>query len=83
MRSVYNQSTNRNRDERYVGIRMDEGYAVYAAGVVLVGLRGDTTVAADIPAARVACTVCAVVAGVVPGAVVAEVCPLNQRRGSR
>lgn len=62
---------------------MDEDYVVCAAGIVWVGLWGDTTVAAALPAARVACTVCGVVAGVVPGAVVAEACPLNQRRGSR
>ena len=83
MRSVCNQSKTENRDERYAGIWMDESYAAHAAGVVWVGLWGDTTVAAALPAARVACTVCGVVAVVVPGGAVAEVCPLNQRRGSR
>jgi len=82
MRSVCNQSTTGNRDERYAGIWMDESYVVYAAGVVWMGLWGET-VAAALAAARVACMVCGVVAGVVPGAAVAEACPLNQRGGSR
>jgi len=84
IRSVYNQSTTRGKDEQYVGIWADGGYVAYAAGVASVGLWwGDRIVAAALPAAIVAYKVCGVVAGVVPGATVAEASPPNQRRGLR
>ena len=80
MRSVHNKSTTGDEDERYVGIWTGEDCVAYVAWV---GLWGDTIVAAALPAAWAACTVYGVVAGVVPGAAVAEAGRLNQRRGSR
>ena len=83
IRSVDNRSTTADKNEQYAGIWTGEGCAAYAAAVAWVGLWwGDMIVAAALPAAYAACTVCGVVGGVVPGAAVAEAGRLNQR-GSR
>lgn len=84
MRSVHSQPIIGGKDEQDAGVWAGEGYVAYAPGVVLVGLCwGDTIVEAALPAACAACMVLGAVAGVVPGAVVAEVCPLSQRRALR
>ena len=57
--------------------------ACVAAGVWVGLCWGDTTVAAALPAAYMACVVFEVVAEVVPAAAEAEACPPNRREALR
>jgi len=79
MQSVHSQAIIGDKDERNAGVWTDEG-PVYAPRIVWVDSRwGDRTVVVALPVAYVVC----MVSGVVPGAVVAEACPLNQREALR
>lgn len=80
MRSVQGHSVIGDKDEQDAGVWTDERYAVYTPDAVWVGLCwGDRIVAAVLPVAYVVYMASGAVAEVVPGAVVAEACPLDQR----
>jgi len=74
--SVYNEAISGGKYEQNAGIWIDEGRVAHVARV---GLCWGGTTGAVAHRRLAACVVCGVVAGVVPGMVVVEVCPPNRR----